>query len=234
MQAGIIGTFGSMGAATIDADDVESKTWERSEGDHSLTAALEVTERTTTLEGAERVSGKALMERLEEDAETFSVDSDGEIHRGIEERVVQEFTTWTCVPGEVAVVGSSAGTFAFSLLSDMLPATVERGKVDLKAFVEAGGVDPSALAQTGYHDMGPGGSRAYVNAVDGDQAELWEAIHNDRVNQVRASVSARSAGLVDAYVAESGYVAVEDPSDLTTNAYLQFLEDAILPHTEGR
>ncbi len=190
---------------------------------------------TEYLESGEPVyKGEAAMEVVEE-AETVKIsENTGDISVTTSPERSGKYTQFLVIPGELMVVGSGSGEFAFNLLPESVPGVAaNRTRLDLNEFAEdyytASDVDPW---QVGFFDNPGEAEKGVVYGQDVfDDSEIGDLLERSEVNQL---------GLEYEYdgkkhkitTSRSGYVEVYQPSNLSFEEYAQYLVDEVSKYAD--
>lgn len=162
------------------------------------------------------------------------------------DNVEQDYTSFVVVPAPESgthsgfmLVSSSAGKFAFNLVSGQNVGRIEDANLNLGSFYrdrEDTFTPETSGGPTGSFDAGK--MTAWGDDVLDDEqvADLLDgAIRHNRLNQLAGNYvyEADGSGIpFKVNMARSGYVEVWNPSDLTTPQFIKWVRMEVLPYAE--
>ncbi|WP_175417037.1 hypothetical protein [Natrinema pallidum] len=222
MKSGVIGVVSS------DFSDIEPFEGTVSLEGFELTKCIEITDRVELPDGSTAISGRAAEEVITE-GEDVQI-RDGSIGTYSTREKDLNYTEFLALPGEIVIVKSSAGTFAFDLIGSQTGTVVERAKFDLESFVDHHQGDN--FWQMGFYGTGGNADKGvvYGDNVQKD-GEVGGVLESSKINQI---------GLEHLYetepikitVTESGYVNVYDPSNYESEEFLRYFKDELLSYVQ--
>lgn len=220
MKAGILGlVHGEFGPLE---DTIETVDQEGAE----LKRCIEI-ESTVTLDSGQeiQIGNAAKEEYVKEDTTEIR---NGSIRTETERRIETDKTNFIVVPGELVVVGSAKGTFAFDLIGRQVGALIERAEINLEAFVEER--ESASFWQYGFYNTGMNAENGvvYGNAIE-DVGTVQDFMSSATPNQIGFDYLYGDKP-VKAKMAESGYVEVYQPSDWESTEFIQFVLEEISPY----
>jgi hypothetical protein len=192
----------------------------------SVEHCIEVTENIELPDGRSAQIGRAAVEDIGEE-EKVQI-QDGSIRQYDSPGKVTKYTTFLFVPGSFVAVGSSSGTFAFDLLSSSSGSQITTIEFDLDSFVEEH--TDAEPWKVGFYEN-PG--RAENGVVHGEQllqsSEVTDVLAASKKNQI--GLMYESLGFeIKMYTSESGYVEIYQPSNISTDEFIQYVEQDLLHH----
>lgn len=230
MKAGVIGSI----SGTF--DEITSFCEVKQQDGVEFARSLQVTGSEDTDSGHRIYTGEAAIQDIEE-TERVDIDPEtGEIEVSDNGVLTGKYTEFLVVPGELMVVGSGKGTFAFRLLEELHPGVhVERIELDLNSYAEeyyqAEEVNPWQVGF--YGNIGD----AEKGVVYGDDVfsddEIGEVLERSQLNQLGLEYEILGHD-IKVTMAESGYVEVYNPSNFESSDYADYLVEEILSFTDSR
>jgi hypothetical protein len=196
--------------------------------------SLQVSEKGTLDTGHRYYTGEAAIEIVEKE-EYVRIDSDtGEIEVGEEGTTKGKYTKFVAVPSKFIAVGSSRGTFAFSLLQELHPGIqVDRARLDLNSYADdyyqAPNVNPWQVGFYGNIGEAEKGI-VYGENVISDE-EIGEVLDRSQVNQLGLQYEMLGYDM-KMTMTKSGYVEVYNPSNLDSEGFAEYLVTEILDYVD--
>lgn len=134
------------------------------------------------------------------------------------------YSEFLAVPGEVVIVNSGAGSFAFSMIGSETNTSIERAEIDLSVFA-ADHEDDFDPWKVGFYGHVGNAENGVVHGTD--------LLHDDKLSDVLYESNLNQLGVEYPYddqmlkvnMAESGYFEVYQPSNYESGDYLQFILD---------
>jgi len=247
MRRGILGvpepdSLGAADGITGVEDEVRTTTYD-GPGVDELTAAVNVQEQKTLTGGNSVYVGKAMRERVAEE-DSYHVE-DGVIkERTTVDSLVQDFTRFAAVPASenhdgFMLVSSSSGLFAFGLVSAQNTGRLRTANLRLGSFYR----DREDTFTPTTSGGAIGGFKAQKMTAWGDDVLddenvgdlLDDPVRTNLLNQLAGEYIYEVAGTGIPFkvnMANSGYVEVWDPSDLTTPQFIKWVRTEVLPYAE--
>lgn len=199
----------------------------REEDGQELTDIIEVTSVKRTPDGLDITAGRAATQEL---TTTDSVSiSNRSISVSSDATVETKLTEFIAVGDEFVAVDSSAGTFAFDLLSDHVDATISRANVNLDDFwVSLNDATPWKVGFYG-HD-GPVENGVVHGESVLDDGVFGNAIADLQKNQlgVRTEIEGEEYKFM---LTSSGYLDLYRPTEIESSGFATFISDRVLPYT---
>lgn len=224
MKSGVIGVVGG------DFEKLESRVNTFSKDGEELREAIEIRDIVDS-EFGEAYYGMAAIEDVVR-SEKPSISEHGEIGSHTRLETTTEMTEFLAVPGEFVIVENGSGTFAFDIIGRQTGVLVERGRINLDAYVghlqnedrdqevwQAGFYGNEGQAEKGV---------VYGNDVLGD-SDVGGVLDLSDLNQLGLSYSTRENSM-KITVTESGYVNVYQPSDFENEDFLDFFALELAPY----
>jgi len=209
----------------FDVEDVESK-----KGQNSLngqpSAAFNVRDRGELPGGQQYLEGETANRK--EDRETFPyIHEDGDIELTTEDTVDRQYSAYVAVPDEVLVYWEDFATDAFHINTPAYD--VQAVGLDLNDFVRENDImNPTTVGFAGRPDQASKGTVYGHGSVFNDDT-FGEELSSSFLQQLGVTLDSTRYGLVDLYLARSGYVEVYDGVE-SSSAFAQLLLDDIFPH----
>jgi len=210
----------------FDVDDVEN-----AKGQNSLngqpSSAFNVTNRGELSDGRQFIEGA--MAVRSEDRETYPyIHEDGTIELNTEDTVTREYSAYVAVPDEVLVYWEEFATDAFYVNTPAYD--VKAVDLDLNEFVRENDImNPTTVGFAGRPDQAEKGTVYGHGGVFSDDT-FGEELQGSFLQQLGVTLDSTRFGLVDVYLARSGYVEVYDGISHSSE-FAQLVVDDILPHT---
>ncbi len=232
MQAGVVHLVES-GEAQLESVREEIDLPDDHEFD-SLVEAIEIAESIELPDGKSAQLGRAAAEQVSETSEV-RVREEG-ITEYTAETKTTRYTEFFYIPNEIFVVDSSSGNFAVDVINRHTSASILPAQINLDEYLrdsaESGqGTDIEVdLWKVGFYDtrgLPENGVLHGQNLLE--DSEVGGALRSARKNQVGIDYTYDQHPL-RAFLAESGYVEVYQPSDFPTRQFAQFLLDEVSPH----
>ncbi|WP_135302617.1 hypothetical protein [Haloarcula amylovorans] len=238
MQRGIIGVPVQSHSRFTTVEPYHSTTQEYG---HTLHAAIEPTEQRDLSGDTEFVEGRALKESTDDESKWY-YDADDGIQRRTVHSKVQHASKFVAVPGDsgrqgFAMVDSSDGTFAFSVLGRADHTLMDRAEIDLGDFyfdreddfsIRTGGC--SGALDKADTLMAWGSS---IEDDDNVGRPLDGALRSNTIPQLAGQYASPAVdGIMRVNLAASGYVEVWEP-ELSTYEFLEWVRADILPYVRG-
>ncbi|WP_159077135.1 hypothetical protein [Halococcoides cellulosivorans] len=219
MKAGVIGTVDG------NFDALESFETTVKQGDFELKRCIDVRRGFTLPSGIEAYYGHAAMEQVK-DREQVMIQN-GEISIYEEPQKVPSYTEFLTVPGEVVVVDSGAGSFAYSMIGSQTNTNIERAEINLSGFA-ADHEDDSDPWKVGFYGHLGNAENGVVHGTDLlSDDELSGVLHESNLNQLGVEYP-YDGQMLKANMAESGYFEIYQPSNYESKDYLQFILDEVI------
>lgn len=209
----------------FDVDDVQDQ-----KGQNSLngqpSAAFNVRGRGELPGGHQYIKGETANRK--EALETFPyIHGDGDIELTTEDTVERQYSAYVAVPGEVLVYWEDFATDAFYINTPAYD--VKAVQLDLNDFVRNNDImNPTTVGFAGRLDQAEKGT-VYGDASVFNDDTFGEELSSSLLQQLGVTLDSTRYGLVDIYLAQSGYVEVYDGVD-TSSEFAQLLLDDIFPH----
>ncbi|AWB28342.1 hypothetical protein HARCEL1_11805 [Halococcoides cellulosivorans] len=151
----------------------------------------------------------------------------GEISIYEEPQKVPSYTEFLTVPGEVVVVDSGAGSFAYSMIGSQTNTNIERAEINLSGFA-ADHEDDSDPWKVGFYGHLGNAENGVVHGTDLlSDDELSGVLHESNLNQLGVEYP-YDGQMLKANMAESGYFEIYQPSNYESKDYLQFILDEVI------
>jgi hypothetical protein len=147
---------GVIGAVEGNFDKLDSFEITAEQGDFELKQCIDVRRGFTLPSGIKAYYGQAATEQVVDEEEVQI--NDGEISIYEQPQKTASYTEFLAVPGEVIVVNSGTGSFAFSMIGSETNTSIERAATDLSAFA-ADHEDDSDPWKVGLYGRGERGRR---------------------------------------------------------------------------
>lgn len=229
MQSGVIGI------PDFDFDPVESYSETKQiSSTEELVACLEV-ERTIDSDGITIQIGNAAIQEIGSDSEV-RIDTQTDTIDVAEQEVIKtKHTRFALVPGELVVVGSGDGTFAFDLIASQTDAArIRPARIDLTGLSRSFNSETTDLSasawQVGFYENSGQAEKGTIYGEDiFDDSEFGKLLEKLPKNQLGITV-AKPDETIKMTASEGGYLEVYKPSDYETSDYAKFLLDYVLPH----
>lgn len=195
-------------------------------------SAINIQERGTLATGQRWVAG-IMARRYEDRVESITIGMDGGIEVFHEDDVIEESSRFALVPGEFALAGAE---WAFKQLVHAFPVwDYEELAISIKRFYEevGGFTDISSAGFAARQDRAKKGTVHGQNVTEDQSlgADLREDTH---LNELRFTYFPQGFGRqVAAYMAASGYVELYEPTDASTEEFVRYVREYVVPHTEG-
>ncbi|WP_135827669.1 hypothetical protein [Halorussus halobius] len=219
---------GVLGLVRDDFEVVDSFSETVEENDRALDRVLDVRRVFSLPTGHVAFEGRAAVERVV-DRTTTELDY-GEVRLEETPETETRVTSVAGVPGEFVVAGSNAGTFAFDLVTSDTGADIERATLDLGAFLDA--QSDAAPWRAGFYGNDGNCENGVLHGTDLlDDDDLGGLLDDASLNQLGLDCSYGDHAL-KLTASESGYVELYRPGEFDTEAYLQYLLEAVVPHAE--
>jgi hypothetical protein len=200
----------------------------RTEAGHDLRSTIDVEWHQSVLDGQQVAYGRAAAESVA-DIKTTRISADGGVT--VEQDttdVVPETTEFVHLPGEFLVTESTGDTFADRLVETATDETIHRAQVDLESFAEAHADADPWMAWFRDTD-GPLDSGAAYGDIE-SEPDVAKFVHDNENSQLGLTNLEYNGRLLKLVLAESGWLAVHEPTDMDTIEFARFIRDAILPH----
>lgn len=174
--------------------------------------------------------GRAAVEDVTRDEGPVINDEQIEVKSYIETET--KMTEFLAVSGEFVIVENGSGTFAFNLIGRQAEVLVERGRIDLDAYVDylqKQDRDEEAW-QAGFYGNGGEAEKGvvYGNNVLKD-SDVGGVLDLSDLNQLGVSYSTRDHSM-KITVTESGYTNVYQPSNFESEDFLNFFASELAPY----
>lgn len=193
-------------------------------------SALNVVDRGTLPSGQRWAAGK-VAKREEDRTEVPVIDNDGVIDLTHEDRVDESYSAWALVPGEFAIAW---GEWAFRHLKFNFPIwDFQEQLIGLNSMYREGSFNDVSTVGFRGRLVNTGAEKGTVhgNRVPSDEAIGEDLTDDSLLNEIRYKHHWEGQ-LVNAYISASGYVEVYNPSDMTTEQFLAYVRDEVIPYTE--
>jgi hypothetical protein len=166
---------------------------------------------------------------LSEDRKTYPyIHEDGTIELNTEDTVTREYSAYVAVPDEVLVYWGEFATDAFYINTPAYD--VKAVDLDLNEFVRENDImNPTTVGFAGRPDQAEKGTVYGHGGVFSDDT-FGEELQGSFLQQLGVTLDSTRFGLVDLYLARSGYVEVYDGISHSSE-FAQLVVDDILPHT---
>lgn len=238
MQRGVIGLPAD--ESSLGLEDVRAKeTTGQGQHGNELTAALSAEERVDLGMRTSCYVGEGFRDVEEETDEYYY--EDGSIRtRSKSVEVKQLHSEYILYPETddhrgFITVSSGDGEFLFGLIGRQNHVDVGRAKIDLGDWVnDRGNLNTTtAGGRTGGFEAEKATAWGENLLEDeGVQELLGDAVEANALNQVAGRYSYNDR-IFYVTIARSGYVEIYEPSDLTTDQFLRWVSDEIIPYAEG-
>lgn len=238
MNRGVIGV--PTDSSHLQLEEVEDDVIQGT-GEHGneLTAAIKVKEVRDLYGETTFYLGEAFKDR-EEEVDRYHIDDEGKMRkRPNAVEVVQDHTNFLLYPGNddhrgFVVTDSGAGTFVFSMIARQNHiTTVDRADLRLGEWVQDRADDLStstAGGRTGSFEATKMTAWGDDVLEDEDVQDLLSgSLRGDGLNQIAGTYTYDQLPY-QVTLAASGYAEVYNPSDLTTEEFLQWLSDEVIPY----
>ena len=209
----------------FDVEDVEDK-----KGQNSLngqpSAAFNVRDRGELSSGLQYLEGETANRK--EARETFPyIHQDGDIELNTEDTVERQYSAYVAVPDEVLVYWEEFATDAFYINTPAYD--VKAVGLDLNDFVRNNDImNPTTVGFAGRPDQAEKGTVYGHGSVFSDDT-FGDELQGSLLQQLGVTLESTRYGLVDVYLARSGYVEVYDGISHTSE-FAQLVVDDIFPH----
>ena len=223
MKSGVIGVVSG------EFDDLRSEVNTFTKDGEELREAIEILD-TVDSDMGEALYGRAAVEDITRDE--GPVINDGQIEVKSYTETETKMTEFLVVPGEFVIVENGSGTFAFNLIGRQVGALIERGEVNLDAYInylQDQNRDQEAW-QVGFYGNGGEAQKGvvYGNNVLED-SDVGGVLDISEINQLGISYSTRDHSM-KITVTESGYTNVYQPSDFESEDFLNFFSSELAPY----
>jgi hypothetical protein len=221
MKAGVIGT--------VEGDFGELNSFETTveQGDFELKQCIDVRRGFTLPSGVGAYYGQAAMEQIV-DEEQVQIEG-GEISIYEKPQKTASYTEFLTVPGEVTVVNSGAGSFAFSMIGSETKTNIERAEINLSGFAADHEDDSDPWKVGFYGHMGNAENGVVHGTALLHDDELSGVLHESNLNQLGVEYPYEGQ-MLKVNMAESGYFEVYQPSNYESKDYLQFILDEMMQY----
>lgn len=193
-------------------------------------SAVNVRERGTLPSGQRWAAGE-MARRKEDRVEVPYIGEDGDIDLTHEDQVLEEYSAWAMVPGEFAI-GWTDWSFKYLMWNFPVWEYSEQ-LIGLTSFYRDGSF--SSVGSVGFKARRDAAEKGTVHGqnVTSDEALGKDLREDTWLNELRFKHHPDSIHEpVKAYIAASGYVEVYNPSDMTTEQFLTYIRNEVLPYTE--
>jgi len=193
-------------------------------------SAVNVTERGTLPSGQRWAAGE-MARRKEERVEVPTISEDGDVDLTHEDQVLEGYSSWAVVPGEFAIGWTD---WSFKFLKWNFPVwSYSEQLIGLTSFYREN--DFSSVGSVGFKARRDAAEKGTVHGhnVTSDDAIGEDLREDSYLNELRFEYHPEAIHEpVKAYIAASGYVEVYNPSEMTTEQFLSYVREEVLPYTE--
>lgn len=170
---------------------------------------------------------RAAMEDISS-VEKTEIDEEGNIRTYEDDEKIVRTTDLLFVPGSFIVVGSSAGKFAFELISNNTSNNITHLEFDISSYVES--QQDANPWKAGFYDR-----KGYAESgvVHGEQllsgSEIKNILDSSPKNQIGLEYNYKNI-LIRNFITESGYVEVYEPTDYSSGEFAEYVENELIPY----
>lgn len=193
-------------------------------------SAVNIAKRGTLPSGQRWASGE-MARRREDRVEVPDISQDGDIDLTHEDQVIEEYSAWAMVPGKIAIGWSD---WSFKYLKWNFPVwEYSEQAIRLTSFYRDNSF--TSVGSVGFKARSDRAEKGTVhgNNVDNDEALGQDFHEGSLINELRFEHRVDCiVEPVKAYIAASGYIEVYNPSDLTTEQFLTYVSEEVLPYCE--
>ena len=220
MKAGVIGEI----EGTIDNFDNYYET--RSDRDFDLRKQLEFSSSHTTGSGISFYSGRAAVERLDENDNIDFNENGIIVTQGLEK--TQYYTEFLVVPDDFVVITSSSGEFAFNVLETENQVSIKKAEIDMFGLLDSTEEYNPTPWQVGFYDKGGDANKGVIYGADIlSDKDIGNVLKNSKMNQLGLELEAKDGISIKFSITESGYVEVYQPSNYESADFIEFIDKYI-------
>lgn len=190
-----------------------------------LERGIEIVNDSITLsDGSSAIYGRAAMQRLKE-KKSVQI-REGSIGEHKEPEPEALYTEFLSLPGDVVIVNSSSGMFAFDLIGAQTNTLIERAGFEIEEFVETHQREHFWQARFKNNVGNAENGVVYGNDVLND-SDLDHVLGNSKISQVGLDYIYKEDE-IKITVTESGYINLYNPSNYESKEFLQYFKDELI------